>query len=84
MKAQAAKDFIEFLPTIPSSDIQVYSDGSKSEATDGATGAGSVTYQAGTCIDRKSYSLSRHAEVFDAEASAALTGAKAALALPTA
>jgi len=83
-KAQAAKDFIEFLPTIPSSDIQVYSDGSKSEATDGATGAGSVTYQAGTCIDRKSYSLGRHAEVFDAEASAALTGAKAALALPTA
>jgi len=35
-------------------------------------------------VDRKSYSLGRHAEVFDAEASAALTGAKAALALPTA
>ena len=43
-KAQAAKDFIEFLPSILSSDIQVYSDGSKSEATDGLTGAGSVTY----------------------------------------
>ena len=83
-KAQAANDFIEFLPTIPGSDIQVYSDGSKSEATDGAAGAGSVTYQFGIRIDRKSYSLGRHAEVFDAEASAALTGAKTALSLPSA
>jgi ribonuclease HI len=83
-KAQAAKDFTDFLLTVPSSDIQVYSDGSKSEATDGAAGAGSVTYQLGTRVDRKSYSLGRHAEVFDAEASAALTGAKAALSLPSA
>jgi len=83
-KAQAAKDFTDFLLTVPSSDIQVYSDGSKSEATDGAAGAGSVTYQLGTQVDRKSYSLGRHAEVFDAEASAALTGAKAALSLPSA
>jgi len=83
-KAQAAKDFTDFLLTVPGSDIQVYSDGSKNEATDGAAGAGSVTYQLGTRVDRKSYSLGRHAEVFDAEASAALTGAKAALSLPSA
>jgi ribonuclease HI len=83
-KAQAAKDFMDFLPSIPGSDIQVYSDGSKSEATDGLTGAGSVTYQFGIRIDRKSYSLGRHAEVFDAEASAALTGARTALTLPSA
>jgi len=83
-KAQAAKDFTDFLPTIPSSDILVYSDGSKSEATDGAAGAGSVTYQLGIRIDRKSYSLGRHVEVFDAEASAALTGAKTALSLSSA
>jgi len=83
-KAQAAKDFLDFLPSIPGSDIQVYSDGSKSEATDGLAGAGSVTYQFGIRIDRKSYSLGRHAEVFDAEASAALTGARTALTLPSA
>ena len=46
--------------------------------------AGSVTYQFDLQLDRKAYSLGRHAEVFDAEASAALTGAKAALALPSA
>ena len=74
-KAQAAKDFLDFLPSIPGSDIQVYSDRSKSEATDGLAGAGSVTYQFGIHIDRKSYSLGKHAEVFDAEASAALTRA---------
>lgn len=83
-KAAAAKDFNEFLPTIPGSDIQVFSDGSKSEATDGMTGGGSVTYQFNLQIDRKAFSLGRNAEVFDAEASAALTGAKAALALPSA
>jgi hypothetical protein len=43
-KAQAAKDFLEFLPTIPSSDIQVFLDGSKREGLDRATGARSVTY----------------------------------------
>jgi len=81
---EAAEDFIEFLTTIPPNDIQVFSDGSKSEATDGATGGGSVTFQHGHKIDRKAFSLGRNAEVFDAEASAALCGAKAALLAPTA
>ena len=62
----------------------MFSDGSKSEATDSATGGRSVTYQYGLQVDRKIFSLSRNAEVFDAEAAAALHGAKAALALPSA
>jgi hypothetical protein len=67
-KAEAAEDFLAFLPTIPPGDIQVFSDGSKSESTDGSTGSGSVTYQYGLQIDRKTRSLGRCAEVFDAEA----------------
>ena len=51
---------------------------------DSVIGASSITYQVGTYIDWKSYSLGRHAEVFNAEASTALIGAKAALALPIA
>jgi hypothetical protein len=42
-KEKAAKDFIDFLPTIPPKDIQVFLDGSKSESIDRATGGGSVT-----------------------------------------
>jgi hypothetical protein len=83
-KEKAAKDFTDFLSTIPPKDILVFSDGSKSESTDGATGGGSVTYQYGHRIDRKAFSLGRNAEVFDAEASAALKGAKAALLAPSA
>ena len=48
---------------------------------DGVIGAGFVTYQVGTYIDRKSYFLGKHVEVFDIEASVALIGAKVALAL---
>jgi ribonuclease HI len=83
-KEEAARDFISFLTSIPPKDIQVFSDGSKSEATDGATGGGFVSYQYGHLINRKAFSLGRNAEVFDAEASAALEGAKTALALPSA
>jgi ribonuclease HI len=79
-KEKAAEDFIEFLKTIPQTDLQVFSDGSKSEATDGATGGGSVTYQHSQQIDRWTFSLGCNAEVFDAEASAALCGARRALA----
>ena len=75
-KERAAEDFIEFLTTIPPNGIQVFSDGSKSEATDGATGSRSVTFQHGHKIDCKAFSLGRNTEVFDAEASAALCGAK--------
>jgi hypothetical protein len=44
-KEEAAKHFNEFLLTVPGSDLQVFSDGSKNEATDGMAGGGSVTYQ---------------------------------------
>lgn len=83
-KEEAAKDFNEFLLTVPGSDLQVFSDGSKSEGTDGMAGGGSVTYQFNLQLDRKAFSLGRNAEVFDAEAAAALAGAKAALSLPSA
>jgi hypothetical protein len=83
-KEKAAKDFCDFLQTLPGSDLQVFSDGSKNEATDGMAGCGSVTYQFNLQIDRKAFSLGRNAEVFDAEASAALAGAKEALSTPSA
>ena len=78
-RAQAAEDFLKFLPSIPKGDMQVFSDGSKKEDTDGATGAGSVTFQYGLQIDRQIRSLGLNAEVFDAEAIAALHRARAAL-----
>jgi hypothetical protein len=43
-KEEAAKDFTDFLPTIPPKDIQVFLDGLKSESTDRAIGGGSITY----------------------------------------
>jgi len=43
-KTHAAKDFLKFLPSIPGSDIQVFSNGSKREGLDRATRARSVTY----------------------------------------
>jgi ribonuclease HI len=83
-KDTAGKDFIAFLATLPPKDIQVFSDGSKSEARDGSAGGGSVTYQYGIRTNRQAFSLGCNAEVYDAEAAAALAGAKAALASPTA
>ena len=79
---EAAKDFLAFLLTIPPGDIQVFSDGSKSESTDSSTGYGSVSYQYSLQTTRKSLSLGRHVEVFDAEALSALEGARAAIASP--
>ena len=81
-KEEVAREFLAFLPTIPPGDIQVFSDGSKSESTDGSTGSGSVNYQYGLQIDRRALSLGLHAEVFDAEAVAALEGARAAISSP--
>lgn len=83
-KETAARDFLEFLPSIPVSDIQVYSDGSKAEGTDGLAGAGSVMYQYGLLLNRQVTPLGPNAEVFDAEAIAALNGAKLALLAPSA
>jgi ribonuclease HI len=83
-KEQAAKDFEEFLPSIPLRDIQVFSDGSKQEAKDGAAGGGFVTYQGGQQTNYGAFSLGCNAEVYDAEAIAALRGAQAALAASSA
>ena len=63
--------------------MQVFSDSSKKEDTDGATGARSVTFQYSLQIDRQIRSLGLNAEVFDAEAIAALYRARAALNLPS-
>ena len=75
-------DFLAFLPTIPPGDIQVFSDGSKRESTDGSTGCGSISFQYGLQTTRKTLSLGRYVEVFDAEALGALEGARAAIASP--
>ncbi|EDN92923.1 hypothetical protein SS1G_08788 [Sclerotinia sclerotiorum 1980 UF-70] len=72
-----------FHPKIPRSDIQIFSDGSKSESKDGATGGGFVITQFDIQVAHYSFSLGTNAEVFDAEAMAAVTGAAKALALPS-
>ncbi|KAI0992986.1 hypothetical protein K3495_g15198 [Podosphaera aphanis] len=59
----------------------LYTDGSKQ--ADGFVGAGCVAYQEGIQILQKSIPLDKRVEVFDAEAMAALAGAKLALDLPT-
>jgi ribonuclease HI len=81
-KEQCARMFINFSSCIPSGDITLFSDGSKLD--NGATGAGFVAFQGGQQVARQAISLGVQAEVFDAEASAALAGLEIALALPTA
>jgi len=86
-KAKAAEDLTTSLATLPPKDIQVFQTDQKANlqtAPLAATGGGSVTYQYGLQIDRKPFSLGCNAEVFDAEAAAALRGAQAALAAPSA
>ncbi|RAL58046.1 hypothetical protein DID88_009541 [Monilinia fructigena] len=83
-KAQAAKDFKTFYASIPRNDLQVFSDGSKSEGKDGATGGGYIVTQYDIEVARHAFSLGLNAEVFDAEATAATRGAAAALAQPSA
>ena len=82
-KEQSALDFIAFSRTIPPSDISVYSDGSKDSIT-GSAGVGLVVFQADRVVSRQCFSLGYGADVFDAEAAAALAGIQAAVALPTA
>ncbi|RAL66476.1 hypothetical protein DID88_006166 [Monilinia fructigena] len=70
--------------SIPRNDLQVFSDGSKSEGKDGATGGGYIVTQYDIEVARHAFSLGLNAEVFDAEATAATRGAAAALAQPSA
>jgi hypothetical protein len=79
-KKQAAKDFLQLYSAIPSSDITLFSDGS--QLADGRTGGGYIGYQNSQQILRGSFSLGCSREVFDAEAEAALAGAKAAIDSP--
>jgi hypothetical protein len=81
-KEQCARDLLTFLPCISPGDIVLFSDGSK--LSNGATGAGFVVYQASHEVLRQSIPLGLKAEVFDAEAIAALAGAETAIALPSA
>ncbi|KAI0997828.1 hypothetical protein K3495_g10361 [Podosphaera aphanis] len=73
--------FRDFLHTIPRSDIQVYSDGSR--LPDGNAGGGFVIFQLGRIIQTKAFPLGKGKEIYDAEANAALRGIQAALALST-
>ncbi|KAI1005071.1 hypothetical protein K3495_g3142 [Podosphaera aphanis] len=74
--------FRTFLSTLPKSDIQVYSDGSK--LPDGNAGGGYVIYQFGIQVCAKSFPLGKHKESYDAEIRAAQQGIHAAVALPSA
>ncbi|APA07728.1 hypothetical protein sscle_03g024980 [Sclerotinia sclerotiorum 1980 UF-70] len=80
-KAQATEDFKAFHTKIPRSDIQIFSDDSKSESKNGATGGGFVISQFDIQIVYHSFLLGTNAEVFDAEATAAVAGAAKALTL---
>jgi hypothetical protein len=63
--------------SIPPRDIVLFSDGSK--LSDRSVGACFVAYQAGRQIHRQAIPLVTKAEVFDAEAIAALAGVEAAI-----
>ncbi|APA06422.1 hypothetical protein sscle_02g011920 [Sclerotinia sclerotiorum 1980 UF-70] len=80
-KTQATEDFKAFHAKIPRSDIQIFSDGSKSESKDGATGGGFIISQFDIQIVYYSFSLGINTEVFDAEVTAAVAGAAKALTL---
>ncbi|KAI0991825.1 hypothetical protein K3495_g16362, partial [Podosphaera aphanis] len=80
-KEIAKQAFNSFISSIPSGDIMLFTDGSKQ--SDGFAGAGCVAYQGGIQILQKSIPLGKGVEVFDAEAMAALAGARLALELPT-
>ena len=80
-KEQCAQDFLAFLSDVPLRDIVLYSDGSK--LSNGSAGAGFVAYQAGRQVLRQAIPLGTTAEVFDAEATAALAGLEAAIDLPS-
>jgi hypothetical protein len=43
-KEEAARDFLAFLLIVPPGDIQVFSDGLKSESIDGSIGRGFIAY----------------------------------------
>jgi ribonuclease HI len=78
-KEQRASVFAHFIEQIPTNDIIVYTDGSKLQ--NGNAGAGYAISQFGV-THKESYPLGPSAEIFDAEAIAALLGARAALLHP--
>ncbi|EED17292.1 conserved hypothetical protein [Talaromyces stipitatus ATCC 10500] len=81
-KGQAAADFMVFQRTIPSSNIIIFSDGSR--LVDGHAGGGYIGFQVHHQFLHSSLSYGYGKEVFNAEAEAALAGAQAAIAYPTA
>ena len=70
-------NFLEFYYTIPPNNIQVYSDGSKLD--NNQAGGGYTVSQAGNQLLHASFPLGTGKEVYNAEAEAALVGAKAVL-----
>jgi hypothetical protein len=79
-KEQCAAAFTSFINLVPKNDIIVYTDGSKLD--NGNAGAGFAISQFGV-THMEPYPLGPSAEIFDAEAIAALLGARAALLRPS-
>jgi len=77
-----ATDFLEFLPSLPLSNIQVFSNKSKSESTDKATNYKSITYQYGLQITRKTGSFGLNTKVFDTKAADTLKKTHSTLTSP--
>ncbi|KAI0995572.1 hypothetical protein K3495_g12609 [Podosphaera aphanis] len=76
-----AGKFLEFLLTVPPSDILVHSDGAK--LPDGKAGAGFAIFQLGRKIWTDAFPLGNGKEIYDAEACAGLEGIRAAIASPS-
>ncbi|EED13483.1 hypothetical protein TSTA_097390 [Talaromyces stipitatus ATCC 10500] len=76
-KEQAVANFMAFQCTIPSSDIVIFSDGSR--LVDRRAGGGYIGLQAHYQFLCSSLSYGHGKEVFNAEAEAALAGAQAAI-----
>ena len=81
-KKEQAKSFLQWKATQASTDLWVFSDGSKTKI--GNSGGGWVVQHMGTTISQGSETYGPYFEVFDAEAHALRAGLSAALAHPMA
>ncbi|KAI0999993.1 hypothetical protein K3495_g8202 [Podosphaera aphanis] len=74
--------FLNFLQTLPKSDVLVFSD--SSQLPDAKTGSGFIIYQFGIKVCSEAFPLGHQKDCFDAEAFADLQGIRAAISLPSA
>ncbi|CAG8978434.1 hypothetical protein HYALB_00012601 [Hymenoscyphus albidus] len=79
-KSSFKAKFLEFLAVVPSTDLVVFTDGSRLD--DKSTGGGVCLTRGGAILNTKIFSFGRVLEIYDAEARAALHGLELALDSP--